>query len=331
MFDFERSVYGGTATCTHPEAVDQAPIFLVGCVRSGTTLLRLMLDHHPEIAFDSEFEYSVEQIGSRGDLPDLGRYHQYLATNRIFLDAKRVIDPDLDYRGLVQSFLQQKRDQADKPLIGATVHHGFEHLLKIWPDARFIHLVRDGRDVSLSIEAYGWSGSSYTAADWWVKAERDWDNLRRQLPKERYIEVRFEDLILESEDTLNHICWFLGIDYSEEMLSYPSGTTYALPSSSRCYAWRFADPASIALMEARLGRMLIRCGYDWSGLPVPAITLNEHQQLKRAARIKQIRRRLTERGPLLFAAELLGRRAGLAPLKRWAAPRIHAIERTQIR
>jgi len=61
------------------------PIFLVGAERSGTTLLRLMLDHHPKMAFNYEFEFAVDQIDAAGNWPNLPTYYEYLAYHRIFL------------------------------------------------------------------------------------------------------------------------------------------------------------------------------------------------------------------------------------------------------
>ena len=78
------------------------PIFLVGAERSGTTLLRLMLDHHPKIAFNYEFEYAVNQINLNGNWPDLPAYYDYLSTNSIFLNTHFTVDHNLDYPTLHQ-------------------------------------------------------------------------------------------------------------------------------------------------------------------------------------------------------------------------------------
>src|SRR3954447_14559523 len=61
----------------------RSPIFLVGSVRSGTTLLRLMLDHHPEVAFLHEFGYAVDLL--KGDAwPAAHEFHRFLVADRIF-------------------------------------------------------------------------------------------------------------------------------------------------------------------------------------------------------------------------------------------------------
>jgi hypothetical protein len=169
-----------TATEYRPD-----PIFLVGAERSGTTLLRLMLDHHPEIAFFSEFEFAIEHVSGRGDFPDVDSYRHWLGNDRIFLDSGFHVDPTLAYPELVRSFLEQKRYRDRKPLVGATVHAGFDRLGSIWPDARYIHLLRDPRDVARSTIAMGWAGNVWTGVERWLEAESTWSRLRDDLPRER--------------------------------------------------------------------------------------------------------------------------------------------------
>ena len=161
------------------------PIFLVGSERSGTTLTRLMLDHHPMIAFFFEFEYSILSMSDDGAWPDLGEYIAHLRNDRIFNHAQLSIDESLDFPHLVDSFLVQKRDRDHKPIVGATVHYHFDRLLKVWPDARFIHILRDGRDVARSIMEMGWAGNMYTAVNHWIHAERLWEEMCKTLPESR--------------------------------------------------------------------------------------------------------------------------------------------------
>lgn len=144
---------------TSAQALITQPIFLVGAERSGTTVLRLMLDHHPQLAWHSEFEYAVDRISETGEWPHIDEYHQWLAKQRIFLDLDFKLDHTLTYPQLINSFLVQKRDRDHKPIVGATVHRHFDKVLSIWPDARFIHIVRDGRDVARSCIGMGWAGN----------------------------------------------------------------------------------------------------------------------------------------------------------------------------
>ena len=68
------------------------PIFLVGAERSGTTVLRIMLRHHPKIAWCNEFEYAVDRISETGEWPNLHQYYDWLADHRIFLATGFEID-----------------------------------------------------------------------------------------------------------------------------------------------------------------------------------------------------------------------------------------------
>ena len=96
-----------------------APLFLVSAERSGSTLLRLMLDHHPEIAFEHEFDLAVALVSDDGDYPAINVFLNWLETARGFDYA---IDASLGYPALVNSFLRQKWSASGfKPWIGATV------------------------------------------------------------------------------------------------------------------------------------------------------------------------------------------------------------------
>jgi hypothetical protein len=254
------------------EPREAPPCFLVGSVRSGTTLLRLMLDHHPELAFFSEFEFSVELIEGE-DWPSLETYRDYLETNRNFLDSGFEVDPRLDYPGLVRSFLEQKRERDRKPRFGATVHVNFDKLTRIWPDAVFIHILRDPRDVGRSRIDLGWSGNMHTAVSTWIEAEDTWDELGQVVPPDRRFEVRYDDLVREPEPTLRRLCDFLGLRFDRSMLSYPQTTTYAPPDPGLIDQWRRKlSPTAIQLAEATVGRRLVDRGFEPSGLPPIAIT-----------------------------------------------------------
>ena len=201
----------------------EGPVFLVGSERSGTTLLRLMFDHHPQVAFFFEFEYSVTRMPETSGWPDLEEYYDFLEQNRIFRAARLTIDKGLDYPHLIDNFLRQKQRRDGKPVVGATVHYEFDRLLRIWPDARFIHLVRDGRDVARSVIAMGWAGNMYMAVEPWLRAETLWSSLSGRLPADRWMEIRFEKVVSEPETVLTRFCEFIGVPYDPMMLEYLQG------------------------------------------------------------------------------------------------------------
>ena len=119
-----------------------------------------MLGHHPEIAWQNGFELSTDMVSDDGDWPNLETYYERLTTGRIFLSSDFTIDRALTYPELVRDFLEQRRSREGKPRIGATVHRHFDRLLYLWPDAYFIHLIRDGRDVARSTIVMGCPGTS---------------------------------------------------------------------------------------------------------------------------------------------------------------------------
>jgi hypothetical protein len=247
----------------------ESPIFVVGSVRSGSTLLGDMLGHHPDIAFPGEFEWAVE-FGSADETPDLAAYHDWLAMNRHFLWLRLEIDPSLDYSDLVASLLVQMKagcKDAKKSQLGVTVHRGFERLVELWPRGRFVHLVRDGRDVATSIVEQGWAGNHFTGARQWRDTEEEWERTSARIPPDRRIDVRFEDLVTDPRDTLARICAFVALPYSEEMMSYPRDSTYGEVDRALAQRWRRTQrPFAVRLAEAGAGDMLERRGYESSGL-----------------------------------------------------------------
>jgi hypothetical protein len=307
-------------------------VFLVGCLRSGTTLVRLMLDHHPQIAFHEEFEYAVDRISEVGDWPPLEEYHEALSVHRVFLSSGFKIDKSLSYPGLVNSFLLQKRQRDGKPIVGATVHYDFDRLLLVWPDAKFIHIVRDGRDVARSVMQFGWAGNMWTAADRWVAAERTWERMMAALPPERRIEVKHETLVREPEATLKRICQFLGVAYDQAMFDYTKASTYDLPDPKLLEQWKKKlSEYEVRLVEDRIRDMLVERGYELSGLPPLEVTAKMQRRLRRQDWLARVRFRIKRYGVGLFVADFLSRHLGLRSWQRRVRLRMNDIETANLK
>jgi len=286
-------------------SVISQPIFLVGAERSGTTLLRLMLDGHPNIAFQSEFEFVVDYF--QGDnYPSLDDYYEYLTTDRIFQSDNWVIDRTLDYPQLVNSFLVQKRENTGKYFVGATVHRHFDRLLKIWSDAKFIHLVRDGRDVARSCMNMNWAGNVWTGSERWIEVEQLWSHLKANLDCDQYIEVHYETLIAQPKQILRDISHFIGTNYDPLMLSYAQTTTYDLPDSQLLGQWkRKLSAREIRLLEAKIGSMLLEYDYELSQLPPLSVNQMRDRILKLHSKLAVILGRINIYGlPLIFSSVL---------------------------
>ena len=275
----------------------------------------------------------MRRLAGRDDaFPSLARYYERLATHRIYLTRKYRIDRGLAYPELVDDFLVQRREWAGRPVVGATVHYRFDRLRMIWPDAAFIHLVRDPRDVSRSIIQMGWAGTTWTASKVWEEAEHTWDALVPKLAEGDHIEVRYEELLREPERVLGGLCRFMGVDYDPAMLSYPDDSTYGPPDPKLAFQWRRkATEEEVRLVESRLGGMIASRGYEPSGLPHLEVTPQMRTRLE--ARCREHRRsfRIKRFGLPLVLADYLSRRVPIKPVRDSVQLRINAIENAHLR
>ena len=245
------------------------PFFLVGSIRAGTTMLRLMLEHHSKICRCHEMEYVASAIVGREEWPDVHSYARDLPRHYDFRNSGFVANASLTFPDLARDLFAQLRAADGKVVAGAAVHNHFDELTRIWPEARFIHLERDPRDVARSCVATGWAaGNVWAATDIWIAADDAWQRLKAQVPESRRIELKFEDVVAQPEIELERICRFLGVSYEASMLDIEHDTTYRRPSKRDARSWRDdAPPQDVRIMEARFGTRLTRAGYAPSGLP----------------------------------------------------------------
>lgn len=207
--------------------------FIIGAPRSGTTLLRMMLDTHSDLSIPPEtgfiLKIDLQKPLSCEDFynlvlnfpPDATAWRDYKISDRDFRDRLNQIDDFNVVKG-IRCFYQTYADRFKKPRWGdKTPSYAFcvDKIAELLPKARFIHIIRDGRDVAVSLRTKWFrTGNSIRelAQNWidFVQAGRK-NNF-----KERYLEVFFEDLIINTEETLRKICSFIELDYQEKMLEY---------------------------------------------------------------------------------------------------------------
>lgn len=310
----------------------QQPLFLVASERSGTTLLRLMLDSHPQLAWNEEFEFAVDYMPPAGGFPSIEDYHRALEHDFVFPASRFSIDRTLSYPELLNSFLAQKLARDKKPIIGATVHRYFNRLLRVWPDARFIHLIRDGRDVAQSIMEMGWAGNAWRASLYWEEAELDWDRLSRQLPKDRSITVRFEDLVTHPTRVLEEICAFCGVSFDPAMLEYHRTSTYGPPDAKMVASWkRKMSVREVREVESAVGPLLVQRGYALSGCPPLSLSRPMRALLKAHDTYGRLRFRIGRFGLNLVFQDILARRINIRPWRERVQLRLYEIERLYLK
>lgn len=206
--------------------------FVVGATRSGTTLLRLMLDAHPLMAVPPETHFIEDVLIAFKEGPvSVERFVEIVTTHRRWPDfglepaalAERVgrLDPLTPGDGL-RAFYLLYAEGAGKPRWGDKTPGYLRRMSKIervLPEARFIHLIRDGRDVALSITGLHFGPDTVRdAADRWARRIR---KARRQGARVRhYLEVRYEDLVLDPEPTLRRVCDYVDLPWDPRMLAY---------------------------------------------------------------------------------------------------------------
>lgn len=147
-------------------------------------------------------------------------------------------------------------------------------LLELCPDAKFIHLVRDGRAIAASVLPLDWGPNDVlSAGKWWVDQVGHGCAAELRFP-DRVVRVRYEDLVSDPEMTLGRICEFVGLRFSRRMVdanalpipAYTKNQHLLVGSaldSRRISAWRARlSNREVELFEHHAGDMLKILGYD---------------------------------------------------------------------
>ena len=304
----------------------QPPFFVVGSERSGSTLFSLMLEHHPRLALvkGGEFDRAVALVGDDGTRPTSAELIAFAETDFEFYMTGERIDPDETHDENVRRWLEEARTRQEAEQVGGVVHKKYGRLPFVFPDARYIHLLRDGRDVTMSCIKKGWGHDVWHAADVWIEAETQWDVLCMRVDPDHTLEVRYEALVADTAGELDRVCGFLGIETRvDDMLSYPETTAYELPHPVMSEAWSTWPDEVVRLAEGRLGDALRDRGYELSGLEPRRPSQAELQLIRLRGRLSGMQARFGEYGLVTTTADTVGRRLRVQPLSDWATRRIN--------
>jgi protein-tyrosine sulfotransferase len=232
-----------------------APIVLGGCGRSGTTLLRLMLDSHRRICCGPESSLFRRRAIDTRRLADLFGFSRG--------EVRAIYDAAASRPAFIEAFAALCMHKTGKARWAEKTPRNISRVADIFrwfPEARFLHVLRDGRDVACSLRTHprhkvvdgklvltGIRRPIAGCARRWV---RDIEGSRRWWGDPRFMTVRYEDLVLDPRPALGQVMTFIGEAWDEAMLAHSS-----VDSPFRD-ATRFAqNPEALgAVSTASLGR-----------------------------------------------------------------------------
>jgi hypothetical protein len=266
------------------------PVVVLGVSRSGTTLLKEMLDAHSELAIPTE-SYFIPQLAGRHDerlnvedfLADLGRLARVREWGVSPEDVRRRLPDEPTFPEAVQAIYLAYADARGKRRYGdktPAYMQQLDLLAGVFPTAQYVHLIRDGRDAGLSFVAmrrrprFNWArprGLAAFACQWKLEVAEA-RRFGRSIGPERYLELRYEDLVAEPEANLRRACEFLGLEFEAVMLEYHRAVDAARladhprltePPTPGVRRWREQmSPADAELFEAIAGPLLTELGHE---------------------------------------------------------------------
>ena len=213
-----------------------APVFVIGHARSGTSILTRLLRKYLMINFGTESQFLVRfynRLDQYGDLSkdenartlidDISKERFFAKCRRNFnfdIDTNRVFNeaPERSYPVFVDTMFRHFSDFRKFPRWGDKTPEYINHLPIIhdmFPKAQYIHIVRDGRDVAMSIFRTHFGPKNFViAAQEWRQQMLEAKSFFQEMPTEQYIEIHYEDLIQDPEPMLLKLRDFLQIDDS---------------------------------------------------------------------------------------------------------------------
>ena len=288
------------------------PLLVLGVRRSGTTLLRVMLDRHSELAVPDE-SYFVPQLADRhlrhvdpDDFVDDLRRIDTLADWDVPLDKVRArLTKGMPIGAAIATVYAVYADERGKSRWGDKTPMYMQNLRlleRLFPDALFVHLIRDGRDAALSFlsmpkglmtETWMQPRDVSAFAGQWRAEVKAAQRLGRRVGDRRYLEVRYEDLVGDVEQVLRRVSTFARLSYEHAMADYagnvdvsskPHQQSLKRPPTAGLRDWRLQmSPHDVGAFDRVAGDLLAELGYESHERPSVAGRLRRASYGTRAA------------------------------------------------
>lgn len=264
-------------------------VFIGGHPRSGTTLLGALIGTHSDCICTPESQFKTRVLRKKniikGNNIDLkSAFHEILKDWRFKIWGLKINTYPSTveiYAELIEYIIIQYASKKGKYNPKVWVDHtpsnikNAMNLLRLFPDAKFLHIVRDGRAVSASIMPLDWGTNTiYKSALSWKKRVTNYIKLEDELGSQYIKRIKFEDLVQSPEKTLKDICNFINIDYQGKMVE---GTGFQTPiytkkqhslvgrrpDISEISAWKnLLTQRQIEIFESIAHDLLLSLGYE---------------------------------------------------------------------
>ena len=240
--------------------LDNTPFFIIGAGRSGTTLLRLILAGHSRLHIPPETWFLrclVRELPLSGELtpaqvsravtlmtqdyrwPDMEIAAEDLRRRALDLRAPCLVD-------IVNLVYHCHLARTGKSRFGDKTPIYFEivpQLATLYPGAKFVHLIRDGRDVAISCIDVDWVRYYERDRFEWTSAMAARQEYLKSPYARQILEVRYEDLVCHPERIVRQICEFLGEQFEPAMLEWQR-LTAMVPERERHIHGKLGQPVS---------------------------------------------------------------------------------------
>jgi hypothetical protein len=262
------------------------PVIVLGVGRSGTTLLRVMLDRNTTLAIPYESFFVVPLARRHGRRPkldafleDLDRFYQLYEWGIASEDVRPRLREGMSTGEAIAAVFEVYAEREGKPRWGDKTPlymQSLPLLERLFPDAVWVHLVRDGRDAALSFLALpeGFSGKTWAQPRTVAQFAARWRSeiLAARRLRGRYLELRYEDLVATPEGELRRVCEHASLPWEPGMLDHtgvsevaqmPEHRNIAKPPTAGLRDWRNEMSREDALaFEAVAGDVLGDSGYE---------------------------------------------------------------------